>query len=192
MELFDTILKAGANTGDMLGIQYGIVADVKDPLKLQRIQVYDQAKGGKFKSDWLIRGLPFTSFTPPVPKLGDLVVFGYILGDPHQGCYLGCGVNQVNKPVGGDNDLTVVLGGVTVSISSTGNVAVSGAKVVDIQSTTVNINTTGTLTLKANKVTFDSPDIDFGSTGSLKVAGKQVATIGAVDNAGNVITSRGW
>jgi hypothetical protein len=199
MEMFDGILAGSKPTGDLLGIQYGLVADTKDPLGLQRIQVYDQAKGGKHKSDWLIRGLPFTSFSPPVPKVGDLVVFGYILGDPHHGCYFGCAVNNVNRPVGSEDDFTIVLGGVTVSLTTQGIVGIKGAKEVNIESTKVTVKTTGDLsleakdlTIKADTVKFTCPDTDFGAASSLKVSGKQIATVGAPDGRGDVLTDKGW
>ncbi len=192
MDFFDAILASNNKAAvDTLGIQYGIVADIADPLKLQRVQVYDQAKGGNFKSDWLIRGLPFTSFTPPVPKVGDLVIFGYILGDPHHGCYLGCAVNQNNKPVGAEDDITVVLGSTTIKVTLSGNVTVSGAKSVEVKATKVTIDSSEELTLKTPKLTIESPNIDV-TTSSYKVAGKQIATVSAVDSRGDSLTSKGW
>lgn len=207
MEIWDHIVEAGKPSGDILGIQYGIVADNQDPLKLQRVQVYDQAKGGKHKSDWLIRGLPFTSFSPPVPKIGDLVSFGYIMGNPHHGCYIGCAVNNVNRPVGADDSITVVLGGVKVSIDPVGNVRVSGAKLIEIKDTQeVNIattklvvKTTGDLSLegkdikiKGETITYDVPDINFGAPSSAKISGKQVVTLTGVDTRGDTMVDRGW
>lgn len=199
MQMFDHLIDAGKPTGDLLGIQYGIVADNVDPLKLQRVQVYDQAKGGRHRSDWLMRGLPFTSFSPPVPKIGDLVIFGYIMGDPHHGCYLGCVVNNVNRPVGADTDLTVVLGVVTVSLDTKGIVNIKGAKEVNVESVKVTVKTTGALsleadalTIKANTVTYDCPSINLGNPTSAKIAGKNLLTEGAVDTRGDTVNIKGW
>jgi hypothetical protein len=216
MEMFDGILAGTKPTGDILGIQYGIVADNQDPLKLQRVQVYDQAKGGKHKSDWLIRGLPFTSFSPPVPKVGDLVVFGYIMGDPHRGCYLGCGVNNVNKPVGLDTDNTMVLGAaritvsasgainvivaaVDITIATSGIVDIKGSTELNIESTKLSVKTTGDfklegkdLTIKGETVTYDCPNIDMGSPSSFKVGGKQITTVTAPDSRGDTLVDKGW
>lgn len=192
MDFFDAILQANSNAvTDTIGLQYGIVSAVNDPLKLQRVQVYDQAKGGESASDWLIRGLPFTNFTPPVPKVGDLVIFGYILGDPHHGCYLGVAVNEKNKPVGADSDITVLLGSTKVSVKVDGTVTVEGAKEVTVKATKVILDTTQEITLKSPKLTIESPDINV-TTSSYKVAGKQIATVSAVDSRGDTITSKGW
>jgi phage baseplate assembly protein gpV len=195
MELFDRIIKANVETGDILGIQYGIVAAVDDPLGLQRIQVYDQAKGGIHKSDWLIRGLAHTQLSPPIPKLGEMVIFGYIMGDPHHGCYLGMIVNQNNKPVGADDDLTVWLGTAKVSIvAATGDITIitEGKLTATVKGETITIEATEELILKSPKVTYDSPTIDMGTPTSVKISGKQVTTIDAVDSRGDTLTSKGW
>jgi hypothetical protein len=193
MKLFDHIIQANAESSDIQGIMYGIVADIKDPLKLQRVQVYDQSKGGEYKSDWLMRGLPFTSFSPPMPKVGDLVIFGYIMGDPHHGCYLGVVVNNVNKPVGDDKDFTIVLGGATVSIkASTGDVKVETTGKVDVKGKTVTIEATEQLKFLSPKVVYDSPDVDLGAPTSVKISGKQVVTLTATDNRGDTLVSKGW
>lgn len=183
--IFDSILAANSDTGNLLGIQYGIVAATDDPLTLGRVQVYDQAKGGKHKSDWLIRGLPFTSFSPPIPAVGDLVVFGYILGDPHHGCYLGMAVNQVNKPVGAPEDFTIVLGKTTVKITLQGIVSVDGAKEVKVTST-------DKITVKSPLVTIDSPSVVFSNTTSATIGGKQIATVTAPVSGGGTVIDKGW
>lgn len=199
MEFFEQIIAANRPTGEMLGLQWGIVASTDDPLGLQRVQVYDQAKGGQHRSDWLIRGLPFTQFSPPIPKVGELVVFGYIAGNPHHGCYLGLAVNQNNKPVGADSDLTVVLGDVKLSVTIGGDVTLTGANsvMVDCQSltakaSTATVESTGNMTLKAQQLTIDSPQVTFSNTSSLSVGGQQIATIGAVDTQGHTLTTKGW
>ena len=193
MDLFDQIIKANTESSDVPGILYGIVADVSDPLKLQRVQVYDQAKGGIYKSDWMMRGLPFTQFSPPVPKVGDLVIFGYIMGDPHQGCYLGLVVNNVNKPVGGDKDFTIVLGGAKVVIeASSGNVTVTTSGNVAVKGANISIEATNSLTIKSPAVTYDSATISMGNPGSLTVAGKAITTVGAMDTRGDSLTTKGY
>lgn len=193
MDIFDHIIKANTESSDIDGMQYGIVADVKDPLGLQRVQVYDQSKGGKYKSDWLMRGLPFTSFSPPIPKLGDLVIFGYIMGDPHHGCYLGLVVNNNNKPVGSDDDFTIVLGGAKVSIEAVnGNVTVTTSGNVTVKGVKVSIEATDTLTIKSPKVTYEAVDINMGNPSSFVVASKPITTLGAVDNKGDILVSKGY
>ena len=193
MDIFDHIIRANTESSDVPGLQYGIVADIRDPLGLQRVQVYDQTKGGQYKSDWMMRGLPFTSFSPPVPKLGDLVIFGYIMGDPHHGCYLGLVDNNVNRPVGADSDLTIVLGGAKVTIeASNGNVSVTTNGNVVVKGAKVTIEATDSLTIKAPTVSYQAGNISMGNPGSLTVAGKDLATVGAVDNRGDTLVSKGY
>lgn len=193
MDIFDHIIRANTESSDVPGLQYGIVADIRDPLGLQRVQVYDQTKGGQYKSDWLMRGLPFTSFSPPVPKLGELVIFGYIMGDPHHGCYLGLVVNNNNKPVGADSDLTIVLGGAKVSIeASSGNVTVTTSGNVAVKGAQITIEATDNLIFKSPTVSYQAGNIDMGNPGSLVVAGKSITTVGAVDNRGDTLISKGY
>lgn len=169
MQLFDSLLKANTESSGLSGLQYGIVASTDDPLNLQRVQVYDQAKGGQYKSDWLMRGLPFGNFSPPMPAAGELVVFGYIDDNPHKGCYLGLIVNNQNKPVGPDSDLTLLLGGTRIAVKLDGTV------VIEAQ----------------GKVSITAPEIAF-STQLATIGGKDIATVGAVDSAGHTLVQRGW
>lgn len=193
MEFFDTLLKATTDTGNIDGLQYGIVADTNDPMKLQRVQVYDQAKGGKHKSGWLMRGLPFTNFSPPVPEKGDLVIFGYIMGDPHHGCYLGAVTNNVNKPAGSDDDFTITLGSAKVSIAAaTGDVKVETGGDVTVKGTKVTVEGTDSLTLKANTVTFQASSIDLGTPNTARLSGKDLIVKGATDTRGDAILNKGW
>lgn len=193
MDIFDHIIRANTESSDINGLQYGIVADVRDPLGLQRVQVYDQSKGGQYKSDWLMRGLPFTSFSPPIPKLNDLVIFGYIMGDPHHGCYLGLVVNNVNKPVGADSDFTISLGGAKVTIEAkTGDVTVTTSGNVSVKGAKVTLEATDTLTIKSPTVTYQSTSVNMGNPSSFTVSGKDVTTVGAVDNRGDILTSKGY
>ena len=220
MELFDQIIaNSNRNDGDIQGLQYGIVADVRDPLKLQRVQVYDQAKGGQYKSDWLLRCLPFTSYSPPIPAVGDLVIFGYISGNPHNGCYLGLGVNQNNSPVGADPDLTIVLGSTKLSIAAaTGHVSVSTDGNISVLTEgnltaqvkgNVSVSSKGKLTAESEgemNLSTSGADITIKSGGKLRlvasevsieagkatIGGKDIAVVGARDNTGDIIVDKGY
>jgi phage baseplate assembly protein gpV len=208
MEMFDQLLAATKDTGDILGLQYGIVADTRDPYNLNRIQVYDQAKGGKHKSGWLMRGLPNTDFSPPIPQVNELVVFGYIGGDPHHGCYLGLVVNNNNKPVGKATDWTLLLGGTKLEILADGafrltgsnEIVINGAKSVTIEAadrvkitaTKIELEASDTLNIKAAKVIYQAQQIDLGSPSMAKLSGKDLVTVGGKDNQGHTIVDKGW
>lgn len=198
--IFQAIVNANKPSDTVDSWQFGIVADNNDPLNLGRLQVYDQAKGGKYKSSWLFRALPFTAFTPPVPKPGDLVSFGYIDGNPHQGCYSGVIVNNINPAVGSKEDLTIVLGGVKVVMSAKGNVSVTGAKEVLVEATKVTVKASTSLLLEADAITFKgnssvkftSPSVDLGSPGTAKLAGKDLVVLGARDSRNDTLVDKGW
>lgn len=190
MDLFKDLVKANTSDGRVNGVLLALVADVNDPLKLQRIQAYDQTKGGQSTTDWLFRCLPHTQYNPPVPKVGDCVIISFIDGDPHKGVYLGVITNQVNPAVGSDSDLTMVLGGVTVTLDPEGRASVKGAKEVTIQTDRVTIYSkeatigADSFNISADKVTY--------SCQSFKVNGKEVVTVGATDTRGDTIVYRGW
>jgi phage gp45-like len=215
MELWDNIIKSNTPDGRILGLSLGVVASTDDPLGIQRLQVYDNAKGGKYLSDWLFRALPYTSYSPPVPKLGDLVIIGYINGDPHKGCYLGVVVNQKNKPVGSNNDLTIVLGTTTIKLSASGDISIDGAANINItnssnvvvNSTNITINgsqkvemnapdiklkATSGITLEAPSLALKTPLVDTNSIGTFSLGGQRVAVVGATDSRGDTIVSPGW
>lgn len=185
MQFFDDLISATTPNGTITGVSLGIVANTDDPEQMQRIQVYDMTKGGTYVSDWMFRLLPFTQFSPPLPKLNDLVLVGYINGDPHQGCYLGLMVNKKNVPVGANNDFTIVVGGTKISLTLAGDVAVEGAK-------SVSINASDKVTVESAELVFKAGSVDFQDCSSFKVGGKQVATLGAKDNTGDTIVTKGW
>lgn len=207
MDFFADIIKANQPSGTIQGISLGIVADTNDPLKLQRIQCMDMTKGGQTLTDWLFRLLPYTQYSPPVPKPNDVVVIGYIDGNPHKGCYLGVVVNKANKPVGEDSDLTIVIGDATIRLKATGeltaiglksakieakedvsvkakNIKVEAQETVEVKAAKLKIEATEELTITTAKVTIDSNNV--------KISGKDAATVGATDSRGDSLTTKGY
>jgi hypothetical protein len=133
MELFEAIAQANRNNmGRIQGCQYAIVSDNQDPLGLGRVQAYEPAKGAKSSTDWLFRILPMYGLTPPVPRVGDTVLIGYVDADPHKGVYWGLVVNAVNPPVGQANNLTVNIGTTLIAITPDGQIDISGVTSVAI------------------------------------------------------------
>lgn len=192
MDIFKSLLVDTIESSDSQGVQYAIVADASDPLGLQRVRVYDSSKGGQYVSDWLLRVLPYTSYSPPIPKVGELVLISYILGDPHKGVYLGLVVNSNNRPVGGDDSLTVSLGGATVSITANGDVSVETTGKATIKAQDIQAEATGSIKLKAATLEVDCPDVSYVNTTSFKVAGKQVVTLLGRDSNNDTIVVKGW
>lgn len=178
MGLFNdlTIMNQGLN-GRVQGIQWGIVADTDDPLELDRIQVLDASKGGKSKSDWLVRVLPFPSISPPLPEIGDTVLISYVEGDPHNGTYLGIPQNNTNPNLHNRTDLVMKVGSTQVAITPEGAVTIDATDV----------------TINAENVVFNTGDFAIAGASSVTINGKQVTTLGAADSDdGDVLVSKGW
>lgn len=92
--------KANQYALDMEGrtsaLQFAIVTNVDDPLKLRRIRCTTESKGGLTETDWLmpVKVLPY--FDPPIPPVGSSVLIGFIDNDPHDGIFFGSTINRTN------------------------------------------------------------------------------------------------
>ena len=82
--------------GRQFGLQFAIVTNCDDPLKLRRIKVTTESKGGLTETDWLmpVKILPY--YDPPIPPVGSSVIIGFLDGNPHDGVYLGSTINRTN------------------------------------------------------------------------------------------------
>jgi hypothetical protein len=82
--------------GRQFGLQFAIVTNCDDPLKLRRIKVTTESKGGLTETDWLmpVKVLPY--FDPPIPPVGSSVIIAFLDGNPHDGVYLGSTINRTN------------------------------------------------------------------------------------------------
>ena len=76
------------------GLQVGQVADIEDPLGKRRVKV----EQGTQVSEWLVRFVLFPGFDPPLPRVGELIIYGYIDGDTDEGSgfWLGSLTNSQN------------------------------------------------------------------------------------------------
>lgn len=157
-------------TGRAYGLQFAVVANVEDPLDLGRVQALLPSKGGKTLTDWLVRAMPWYGLSVPVLSLGDTIVVAFIDGDPHHGVYLGVIQNTAN-PTFGDRWVYNTTSSQTV------------------------IDTDGSMshTVGSSKFSIDPQgNISFTGVNSFTVNGKAVATIGAKDNDGDVLVTRGY
>lgn len=171
MEMFQAIIQANQGlSGRVQGVQYGIVATNNDPMRLGRIQVFDASKGGKSVSDWLIRILPFSGFSPPLPAIAETVLIGYVDGDPHNGVYFGNLQNAINPPINTGDDLVVQVGQVSLTIKPDGTVALTGVK----------------------SLSLDGGDFLMTNMENVKINGKSVLTIGSEDDDGDNNITKGW
>lgn len=90
--------------GRSLGLQFGIVTNTDDPLKIRRIKCTIESKGGLTETDWLMALKVIPNYDPPIPPIGSSVILGFIDGNPHDGVYLGSTINQTNTQDDGQAD----------------------------------------------------------------------------------------
>lgn len=104
-EIFETIIesqKANQFSLNQLGrvpsLQFAIVTNNVDPMKLRRIKVSTESKGNLTDSPWLLPLRIIPNYDPPLPPIGSSVVVGFLNDDPHDGVYLGNVNNLTNPP----------------------------------------------------------------------------------------------
>ncbi len=194
--------QAGARHGsDLEGRSFmpylAVVTTNKDPQGRRRIKVSDPIVPA-LESDFLRRLQPYPNFDPPLPAIGSTVIVFSIDGDPLNGWYLQC-VNDTNKPLGkadAINDFYSVVAGDTdertdgdriINVGKSLTLKTdSGSSIELTESGSVIISSAGgaTMTLAGTGIAFN------GS--SLQIGGKQLTTVGALDNGGDVLTTKGW
>lgn len=156
--------------GRVLGLQYAVVANNSDPEGLHRVQVLEPAKGARSTSDWLYRLSPMSGIHLVLPQVGSTVLVGYIDGDPHNGCYLGSLVNQLNPPSHQGDRVHLML----------------GSSVVEVTSNTIKLSI-GSTTLELSDGSLSINGLTNGT-----INGKQIVTIDALDDRGHRIVNKGW
>jgi hypothetical protein len=165
--------KRGASFGqDMDGrIPYPILATVSRHLPDRKITVADPANPS-IESAPLNRLLHDPNNDPPMPLVGSTVMVFYVDGLPTNGWYICC-QNAVNPPLSKEDqveDHTKFVSKVFYLRSEESILLNVGSVMFSISSDSVEIT---------------------GAT-NVKINGKQVATIGAVDDDGDTLISKGW
>ncbi len=178
MEIFKAMLQAEqANLatrdleGRSFGVTFAVVADIEDPLRLNRVRVMLPNNGAKTLSDWLVRVTPTKFYSAPLVSIGDLVLVSFVNGDPKNGCYFGH-INNVPQPPAVDTSATVTA-----------------------QGDTGYIQTNDSITLVAGQSSFKltkDGTLEISGVSSVTINGQQVATVNAVDTDGDRIVSKGW
>lgn len=177
-ELFKALAKAEQASnftsdlqGRVFGLSLGVVANIDDPLSIGRVQVMLPSKGAKTTTDWLVRLSPSKTISAPLVDIGDVVLVGFINGDPSNGCYLGI-INNIPQPPAKEIANTVLVNGETY-IKQT-------AKTISL------VTGQSSLTLTSDGT------LDISGVSSVTINGKAVSTVGAVDSRGDSLTTKGW
>ena len=169
--LFDHIADARRDplAGRVVGLQIGVVVDVADPLKLNRIQVTTADKGGLTASTWCFMVSAGKGVTAPQPTIGDTAVIAYLEADAHKPVCLGILHNAINPPIIDGNHIFL-------PDSQTFSATVGqSALVMDKDSITLS---QGSVVLKI-------------ANGIATINGKDIAVVGGSTNNGK-ITTKGY
>jgi hypothetical protein len=167
MENIFNDLQAVLQQGKAPALTLGIIANTNDPENLRRIQCLDSGKNGRSLTPWLSRVTFSDTVSAPVPPVGAVAVIGYIDGDPHSGVWFGLLNTKMMPPIGDIKKMHVEIGNTALSLS------------VDE-------------TVLTSPVIRETSDEHTFNASSVAINGKQIATIGAVDDDGDDLVSRGW
>ena len=167
--------------GRTYGRQLGVVLDRDDPLGMGRVRATVASKGGRYQTDWLTREEPCSKLSLPVPKVGESVWASYTDGDPHKGAYSGVVQNNIN-PAADKDSLKLQVGKVILEIHPEGVLKVSGCDRVEVISDTTEFR--GDVVIEGS--------LDISEASSVSINGSQVATIGARDDDGDILDTKGW
>jgi phage baseplate assembly protein gpV len=129
----------------------------------------------------------------PIPKVGDTVVVAYCDGDSHNGgVYLGTTHNDIVKPLDKRN------------IDKDYGESVPGDYILDVEGSiliknkagaSIKLTEDGEIVLtdkRGNKVTLSSWFGDVAFSGNVTIAGKEATVLGATDNKGHTLVSKGY
>jgi hypothetical protein len=123
------------------------------------------------------------------------VVFGNDYANINQSQEANVGEN-LHITVGTDYELTVsdkvtisAGGGTKIEMKPDGTITLTAPTKIELATPSVNISADGGGQANMN---FNADEISFTSTNSFTVNGKAIATIGAVDNKGDYLVSKGW
>lgn len=179
-----------ATRGKSMSLAFGIVTNTGDPEGRRRIKVITD---GSTETAWLQSVRTHPGLDSPIPKVGDTVVVGYCDGDPHTGgIYFGTTHNDVVKPLDkGDIDKDYgeqIPGDYVLKVDGL-------IRLENKAGASIELTKQGEIVLRdkrGNKVTLSSwfGDVDF--SGAVTIQGQDVTTLGAVDNRGHVLVTKGY
>lgn len=148
--------------GRNLSLTLGVITDVADPDKLNRVRVLLPSEGGKSITPWYYRMVTMTRLAMPIDLVGRTAVCGYINGDPHEGIVLGIMVNALTTMNQDEEELLYRLGTSSISVKDKSIVLSTGNVKLEMTENDITIN------------------------------GKSVLTIGSKDTRNDLTVERGW
>jgi hypothetical protein len=190
--------------GRRLDLRLAVVTNNADPENRRRVRVLVSDKAPDLvESPWLTRVEPSPYLDSVIPGVGQTVLVGFNGGVPEDGFYVGVGINDPNPPSqdGPQSHTLVVPNLVRISAGSSIRLETDSGSYVELRES-------GAIELRAAnghrwviggpKGTPDGtrlPDggsVAFEGLTEFSLNSKQVATLGAVDNRGDHLVSRGW
>jgi phage baseplate assembly protein gpV len=179
-----------ATRGKAMSLAFGQVTNTDDPESRRRIKVITD---GDTETAWLQSIRTHPGLDSPIPKVGDTVVVAYCDGDSHNGgVYLGTTHNDIVKPLDKRN------------IDKDYGESVPGDYILDVEGSiliknkagaSIKLTEDGEIVLtdkRGNKVTLSSWFGDVAFSGNVTIAGKEATVLGATDNKGHTLVSKGY
>ncbi|MDZ7922499.1 MAG: phage baseplate assembly protein V [Marinagarivorans sp.] len=173
-----------------------VVTRNDDPAKLRRLRATAPTAPG-IETDWLRRINTQPSHDAPLPKIGQTILVFSVEGDPLNGWWMLCS-NAPNPPLPKANpqlDLQSIVEGEQVERTDGDRTVNVGASLIlkNDAGASITLAANGSIIIEdagGNRLSLDGT-IAF-ATASLSIAGKQIATVGAVDSDGEALVSKGW
>lgn len=185
--------RLNALAGDLEGrkdsAQFATATDLSDPVELRRVRTTTADKGALTSHDYAMRSLPCPYWDPPLPQIGMALTLQNFDGNPHDQVYDGVMVNATNPPFAkadpANDDWRRVPGESTLEVGR-------GMTTTVVNSWKVTVGETVTIEGAGGKIEITaSGNINLTCSGKVRIGGKEVAVVGAVDSAGHPLTSSG-
>lgn len=191
MKNLGRLLSGSEQSLEMVGRHFsmikGIVTNNNDPENRRRIKATTAISPG-IDTNWINRLKSFSGIDWPLPVVGSTVLLLFEEDNPLKGFYIQI-ENDISPPQGKispQDDLFLSVTGIIQILCqnaikvvfNNGTISIEGNIIID-----GNVTISGDVTVNGNVSL---------SSSSVSINGAQVATIGAVDNAGEVLISRGW
>jgi|694.fasta_scaffold01920_13 phage baseplate assembly protein V len=192
-ELQDTAKFANSLIGRNIAPYLAIVSNNNDPDNRRRIKVVNPANP-QLETHWIRRLDTTQGKDEPLPKIGQTVLVLCIDGVDTNAFYLYC-VNDTNPPLNKNNVVEDFM------YNLDGSYTITADRTITLQTASggvITVNTNGSVSVQSpSTVTLTAPTINITGnvsiTGSsVAINGQQIATVGAPDSRGDVLTGKGW
>jgi phage baseplate assembly protein gpV len=197
MDLIELLQRADCAAGIALDIQgrsqpyLAVVSNNQDPENKRRIKAVSPANPS-LETYWIRRLATAPAVDEPLPKVGQTVLVVSIDGVETNQVYIPL-CNDTNPP------LDKVNPQLDYQRNVEGDYTLNGVKNITITTasgTKIKLDEDGNVSIEGNSLMIDA-DVEINGDlaiagSSVSINGKQIATVGAPDSRGDLLTARGW